>query len=100
MRIAANAGANQVIKMSWNHRVIRRSNAPSTDPEWNYQIHEVYYKWDGSIEAWTENPVAPLGEDLIKLKSEFSLFSKALDRPALQEFKVNGKEVLVEVDEI
>ena len=85
--------------MSWNHRIIRRSNAPSTDPEWNYQIHEVYYKKDGSIDAWTENPVTPLGENLIELQSDISLFSKALDQPALEEVKINEKDILVEAGE-
>lgn len=86
-------------RMVWNHRVIRRSNAPSTDPEWSYQVHEVYYKEDGSIEAWTENPVAPVGEDLSELRSDISHFSEALDQPVLEEVKLNGKEKLVEVDE-
>jgi hypothetical protein len=85
--------------MVWNCRVIRRSNAPSTDPEWNYQIHEVYYKEDGEIDVWTENPVAPVGEDLSELRSEISHFSEALDQPILEELKIDGKEKLVEVDE-
>ena len=85
--------------MGWNHRVIRRSNAPSTDPEWNYQVHEVYYKEDGSIEAWTENPVAPVGEDLSELRSDISHYSEALEQPVLKEVKRNGKETLVEVND-
>jgi hypothetical protein len=85
--------------MAWNHRVIRRSNAPSTDPEWNYQIHEVYYDEDGSIENWTQNPVAPLGECLVELQSEISHFSEALNRTVLEEGELDGKETLVEVNE-
>ncbi len=85
--------------MSWNHRVIRRSNAPTTDPEWNYQVHEVYYRKDGSIEAWTENPVAPLGENPQELRSEVSLFTKALNQPVLEEVRIDGKDILLELNE-
>lgn len=83
--------------MSWNHRVIRRSNAPSSNPKWTYQIHEVYYNDDGSIENWTENPVAPMGENLLELQSEIRHFSGALNQPVLEEVDFNGKETLLEI---
>lgn len=83
--------------MSWNHRVIRRNNSPSRDPEWTYQIHEVYYNDDGSIESWTENPVAPMGENPIELQSEIRYFSEALNKPVLEEVEFNGKETLLEI---
>lgn len=83
--------------MSWNHRVIRRSNAPSMDLEWTYQIHEVYYNDDGSIESWTENPVAPVGENPLELQSEIRNFSEALNKPVLKEVEFNGKETLLEI---
>jgi len=85
--------------MAWNHRVIRRSIAPSTDPEWNYQIHEVYYDEDGSIENWTENLVAPLGECLLELQSEIKRFSEALNQSVLEVAELDGNETLVEVND-
>lgn len=85
--------------MTWNHRVIRRRNAPSTDPEWRYQIHEVYYDEAGSIENWTKNPVAPLGECLLELQTEIKHFSDALNRTVLEEVESGGKETLAEVNE-
>lgn len=83
--------------MSWNHRVIRRTHSPSIDPEWTYQIHEVYYSDDGSIESWTENPVAPRGENPTELQSEIRLFSAALNQPVLEEVECNGEETLLEI---
>ena len=84
-------------QMSWNHRVIRRSNSPSIDPEWTYQIHEVYYNDDGSIESWSENPVAPMGENPSELQSEIRHFLAALNQPVLEEVEFNGEETLLEI---
>jgi hypothetical protein len=60
-------------------------------------VHEVYYKKDGSIESWTINPVAPMGEDLAELRAEILHFSAALDQPLLEEVSLDGNEILVEV---
>ena len=84
--------------MTWNHRIIRRTNAPSIDPEWNLQIHEVYYDKDGTITNWTSNAVAPLGEDIAELRIELTHFLEALDHPVLEEVEIEGEVQLIEID--
>jgi hypothetical protein len=38
---------------TWNHRVMYHGER---DGHPYYVIHEVYYKEDGSVSTWTENP--------------------------------------------
>ncbi len=78
----------------WNYRVIRKSH-PGTDAV-SYQIHEVYYKEDGSINGWTEDPVEPHGETVEELREDIGHFRHAFRRPVLEEKEVDQKEVLVE----
>ena len=66
--------------MSWNHRVLRTKDEGG---EW-FAIHEVYYNdEDGSVKAWTSQPVSPSGETLDVLKKELEMFTRALDKPVL-----------------
>lgn len=62
--------------MSWNYRVIITDNL-------NHNIHEVYYKEDGSLWMYTENPVSPYGENLKELKLDLEMMLQALSKPAL-----------------
>ena len=67
----------------WNHRVICRKDKKLKIT--SYQIHEVYYSKKGKIEGWSENPVAPYGENKKELKKELKYFKNALKYPILQE---------------
>lgn len=77
----------------WNHRVIRKHDSDSDTV--SYQIHEVYYADDGSIEQWTEDPVQPFGETAEELREEIRFFLQAFRRPILEWKEVDGKQALV-----
>jgi len=65
--------------MSWNYRIIRRQFKGHV----SYQVHEVYYRSDGMIERWTENPINPAGETPEELKQDFSRQLLAFESPIL-----------------
>jgi len=79
---------------SWNYRVIRKPT-PDTDSV-VYQIHEVYYREDGTIEGWTAEPVTPLGESVEELREDIRYFLHAFRRPVLEEKAASGTELLLE----
>ena len=60
--------------MTWNHRVMRTE----VDDETTYAIHEVYYKADGSVGAWT-GPVEPFGDTLAELRLELERMLATFD---------------------
>ena len=82
------------VGMSWNHRVIRRTSETGSV---SYQIHEVYYDEQDRVEAWTESPVAPMGETLHELRDELGQFLRALDSPVLVEHENAGTVTLAHV---
>jgi len=69
--------------MTWNYRVIRRTDATSAAEE--FGIHEVYYDSAGRIEAWTEEPSAPFGESLAELRADLEFMERAMSQPTLNE---------------
>lgn len=79
---------------TWNYRVIRRSCPNGGQP--TYQIHEVYYREDGSIDCWTQAPVEPLGTTEAQLRNDIHAFLAAFRMPVLEEKMVRGQTVLVE----
>jgi len=78
---------------TWNYRVIRKVGPLSGDT--TYQIHEVYYREDGSIDCWTQQPVEPLGVSESQLRNDLHAFLAAFRQPVLEERQVRGKTVLV-----
>lgn len=74
--------------MSWNYRVM------SLDGGKSFEIHEVYYKPDGTPSAYTMNSVKPFGEDLRELRENLMWMLTALDKPVLtlQDFPGLGEE--------
>lgn len=77
----------------WNHRVIRK-RYPDSDTI-SYQVHEVYYADNGSIEQWTEDPVQPFGETAEELREEIRFFLQAFRRPILERREVDGEWALI-----
>lgn len=71
--------------MSWNYRVIKTKKSWNDYTEDHYQVHEVYYKPDGSIDTWSVEPCAPFGESLAELDSDINMFIRATVLPALEE---------------
>ena len=67
----------------WNYRVIRKHHT-ETDSV-TYHIHEVYYRDDGNIESWTQEPVAPMGETFDELREDIRYFLHAFRRSILEE---------------
>jgi hypothetical protein len=65
--------------MSWNYRVIRY---PETEDS-AFAIHEVYYDKEGRPTSWAENPIAPLGDNLLELRAEVEYMLEAFDKPVL-----------------
>ena len=79
---------------TWNYRVIRKTAPVSGDII--YQIHEVYYREDGTIDCWTQMPVEPLGVTESQLRNDIHAFLAAFRAPLLEERQVRGKAYLVE----
>ena len=73
--------------MSWNYRVVKKTDSKSKTV-W-YNIHEVYYSKDGSIDAWSENPISPHGDTPEELKIDLELMMAAFNHPVLTEDRNN-----------
>ncbi len=81
------------MKTTWNYRVIKKTCPLTT--EVTYQIHEVYYQPDGSIDCWNHTPVEPLGVSEPGLRNDIQAFLGAFRLPALEERFINGKARLL-----
>ncbi|MET0380140.1 MAG: hypothetical protein ABW049_14200 [Spongiibacteraceae bacterium] len=79
---------------TWNYRVICKTAPIAGDAV--YQIYEVYYREDGSIDCWTQQPVEPLGVSESQLRNDIHAFLAAFRMPVLAERQHLGKVVLVE----
>lgn len=79
---------------TWNYRVLRKTCPRSR--EVTYQIHEVYYHQDGSIDCWNNTPVEPLGISEPGLRHDIQSFLGAFRLPVLEEHFTNGKARLAE----
>ncbi|MGK0498514.1 MAG: hypothetical protein ACJAYG_000143 [Oceanicoccus sp.] len=78
---------------TWNYRVIKKSGDKTRDV--TYQVHEVYYLKDDSIDCWNHTPVEPLGVSEPGLRNDIHSFLSAFRQPVLTERYVNGKAMLV-----
>lgn len=78
---------------TWNYRVIKKSCPKSQ--ETTYQIHEIYYNDDGSIDCWNDTPVEPLGVSEPGLRNDIRAFLSAFRLPVLEEHIINGKAQLL-----
>ena len=78
---------------TWNYRVIKKTCAQTR--EVTYQIHEVYYQADGSIDCWNHTPVEPMGLSEPSLRNDIQSFLGAFRLPVLEEHYINGKAKLL-----
>jgi hypothetical protein len=78
---------------TWNYRVIKK--ACTRAQENTYQIHEIYYNDDGSIDCWNDTPVEPLGVTEPGLRNDIHSFLGAFRLPVLEEHLINGKSQLL-----
>jgi hypothetical protein len=60
----------------WNYRVMQKDG--------QLAIHEVFYRGDGSVQGYTEDPVFPRAESVEQLVEELKRYAMALERPILQ----------------
>jgi len=72
--------------MSWNYRVVRRMIGNMD----TFQIHEVYYREDGAIHTFTEDPVGAFGESLEELKRDLRWMLEACDKEVLDYEVLSG----------
>ena len=79
----------------WNYRIIKHVDNGET---W-HGIHEVYYGKKKKIEAWSADPIAPVGETTKELKSDLNMMTQAFRAPVLIEVTINGKESLAPLDD-
>lgn len=70
--------------MSWNHRVVRRLY-PNThrDDSILYEIYEVYYNSDGTINGITEEPIKIREETVDDLRKTVERLTKCLTQPII-----------------
>ena len=80
----------------WNYRVIRKHHTETHSV--TYHVHEVYYREDGSIESWTQEPVAPLGETAEELREDIRYFLRAFRCPILEEKETDEETTLFSDD--
>lgn len=64
----------------WNHRVVKEKLLDGTD---FYSVREVFYNDDGSIYAYTEEPVRIHGESIDDLREYTQWVLDCLDKPIL-----------------
>ena len=81
--------------MTWNHRVIKLTY----DEETLYGIYEVFYNKDGTVMAYTENPVVAEDESLEDLEQTLKWMRKALRKPVLEYGKITKEELDTESEE-
>jgi hypothetical protein len=79
---------------NWNYRVIRKQCPASGDI--TYHVHEVYYREDGHIDCWTQEPVQPLGITEAQLRNDIYAFLSAFRLPVLEQCYHHGELCLVE----
>lgn len=70
----------------WNYRVI--VDDINIFGEKNYQIKEVYYNDDNTINAISQNGISPYGNTKEELENDINLMLKALNLPILEESKI------------
>ena len=60
----------------WNNRIVKHEK---DDTAW-YSIHEVFYREDGAIYGYTENPITILGETVEDVKSQLEMIMKDIEK--------------------
>ena len=80
----------------WNYRILKLE-----DPNGNeniYQVHEVYYDDDSTINYWSSDPVSPSGTTTRELREDIQYQLNAFRKPILKE-KKNGGSLIPDEEE-
>jgi len=69
----------------WNYRVVRKKyiNPDTERISYTYAIHEAYYDNNGYVEAVTQDPVEPFGENVEELRHSWIMIAEAFGLPLL-----------------
>ena len=65
--------------MTWNYRVVRLTYPLAVC----YEIHEAYYRGDGTCRALTRRPATAFGNSSEELRGDLQLMLRAFEKPAL-----------------
>ena len=65
--------------MTWNHRLVRRSENGET---W-YGIHEAFYDKNKRVRAITKDPIDVIGESVEEVRETLQRMLRALEAPIL-----------------
>ena len=76
----------------WNHRVVKEKLG---DEDW-YSVREVFYNDDGSIYAYTDDPVDIVGNSVEDLRKYTQWVLNCLDKDIL----IDGEVEFIDPDEI
>ena len=60
----------------WDNRIVKHEK----DDTVYYSVHEVFYKEDGRIYGYTENPITILGETVEDVKSQLEMIMKDIEK--------------------
>lgn len=69
--------------MTWNYRIIKKTNTGYDNLDEYYGIHECYYDSDGVPEMVTVDPVGPAGDTYEELVHDFANMIAAFGKPVL-----------------
>lgn len=62
----------------WNYGLTRETTPTG---EHLYAVRELHYDAEGSVIAWAEEPLAPVGEDVLELITIADRFATAVQSP-------------------
>lgn len=69
--------------MSWNYRVTRERVEAEEGTTYEYAIREVYYRADGSVKAWSVEPVTARGDSWRGVVDDLALMGRYLNAHVL-----------------
>jgi len=69
--------------MSWNHRIVLERYEFAGEVDETYSLREVYYHEDGSIRAWTQEPIGAVGDDWMGCVDTLARMQRAAIMPVI-----------------
>ena len=92
--------ANDLEGSWWNYRVIEKESRWTNKAgkeffEKYFEIHEIYYKGNGEIWAWSENPMGIYFEEFGEVSQLMKQIKKAIKKPVLKIIKNQDGEEIV-----
>lgn len=71
--------------MTWNYRLIKRTNGPNGRKYRRpvFAVHEVYYDEHGDIYAFTQDPCAVTGDNRRDSRETWEMMKEAFEKPVL-----------------